>query len=100
MKILTKHYRLILTALLVSVASLSVQGGDHTWSGGGSNGYWSNPANWNSGGAPVAGEANSDLNTTNWVTIGTANADAAGLLQFVDPNASNFPQHFYRLITQ
>jgi autotransporter-associated beta strand protein len=42
--------------------------------------------------------ANTDLGTTNWVNIGTANADPNGAITFVDPNAPNFQQRFYRLM--
>jgi hypothetical protein len=40
-------------------------------------------------------QANTNLATTNWVTIGSAPADASGVLQFT--NSSVFPQRFYRL---
>lgn len=46
----------IRTILLLSLPSASFAG-THVWSGAGSNTLWSNPANWSSGGVPVAGEA-------------------------------------------
>ena len=42
-------------------------------------------------------QANSDLTTTNWQTIGTATADSVGIVQFDDTAATNQPQRFYRL---
>jgi len=42
-------------------------------------------------------QANSDLTTTNWQTIGTATADSAGTIQFDDTTTTNQPQRFYRL---
>ena len=42
-------------------------------------------------------QANSDLTTTNWQTIGTATADSTGMIQFDDPTVTNQPQRFYRL---
>jgi len=42
-------------------------------------------------------QANSDLTTTNWQTLGTATADGAGAIQFDDMAATNFNQKFYRL---
>jgi hypothetical protein len=42
-------------------------------------------------------QANSDLTTTNWQTIGTATADGTGLIQFDDTTVTNQPQRFYRL---
>lgn len=41
-------------------------------------------------------QANSDLTTTNWQTLGTVTADGNGLIQFVDKLATN-RQQFYRL---
>ncbi|MCW1912601.1 autotransporter-associated beta strand repeat-containing protein [Luteolibacter sp. GHJ8] len=46
----------IRTILLLSLPAASFAG-THVWSGAGSNTLWSNPANWSSGGVPVAGEA-------------------------------------------
>lgn len=49
------------TTLLVSLLSLAgwgaATGATHVWSGAGSTPYWSNPANWSSGGVPAALEA-------------------------------------------
>jgi len=42
-------------------------------------------------------EANSDLTTTNWLTLGTVNADTNGLVQYEDTTATNLSQRFYRL---
>jgi len=41
-------------------------------------------------------QANTNLGTTNWLTIGTTTADPTGALQFVDTNASSKFQRFYR----
>ncbi len=40
--------------------------------------------------------ANTNLTTPNWLDIGTATANGAGALQFTDPNATHFPDRFYR----
>jgi hypothetical protein len=42
-------------------------------------------------------QANSDLTTTNWQTIGTVTADGAGMIQFDDTTVTNQPQRFYWL---
>jgi hypothetical protein len=42
-------------------------------------------------------QANSNLATTNWQTIGTATADSAGMIQFDDTTITNHPQRFFRL---
>jgi hypothetical protein len=42
-------------------------------------------------------QANTNLATTNWQTIGTAAADGSGTIQFNDTNATNYTQQFYRL---
>ena len=42
-------------------------------------------------------QANSDLETTNWQTIGTTSADGAGIIQFDDTTITNQPRRFYRL---
>jgi hypothetical protein len=41
-------------------------------------------------------QANSDLTTANWQTIGTVTADGNGAIQFADTLATN-RQRFYRL---
>jgi hypothetical protein len=41
-------------------------------------------------------EANSDLNTTNWINIGLAQADNLGEISFTDTNAPNYAMRFYR----
>jgi autotransporter-associated beta strand protein len=41
--------------------------------------------------------ANTNLNTTNWVHLGTITADGNGALDFIDNDAANFPMRFYRL---
>lgn len=43
-------------------------------------------------------QANTNLLTTNWTAIGSATADGSGQIQFVDPNAPNFPIRFYRFV--
>lgn len=42
-------------------------------------------------------EANTNLATTNWVTIGTVTADGSGAIEFDDMDPANQPQQFYRL---
>jgi hypothetical protein len=42
-------------------------------------------------------QANSDLATINWQTIGTTTADSTGMIQFDDTTVTNQPQRFYRL---
>ncbi len=42
-------------------------------------------------------QANADLATTNWQTIGTATADSTGMIQFDDTTVTNQSQRFYRL---
>jgi len=42
-------------------------------------------------------QANDDLRTAYWTTIGTASVSANGSLVFSDTNASNRPSRFYRL---
>ena len=41
--------------------------------------------------------ANTNLNTTNWVNIGSATANSSGTIQFTDTNAKDHPRRFYRL---
>lgn len=41
-------------------------------------------------------QANTNLATTNWITIGTVTADGSGIIEFDDPDATNQAQ-FYRL---
>lgn len=43
-------------------------------------------------------EANTDLTTTNWIPIGTAQADGSGNFIFDDTNADHFLQQFYRVV--
>jgi hypothetical protein len=57
------------------------------------------------GGTGIAGQnyavqANTNLNTTNWVLIGSTTAAANGAFSFVDTNAPNFAMRFYRFLTQ
>lgn len=40
--------------------------------------------------------ANTNVTTTNWLNLGTATANVAGVLQFTDLTATNFPMRFYR----
>jgi len=42
-------------------------------------------------------QANSDLTSTNWLTLGSINADTNGFMQYDDLTAANQPQRFYRL---
>ncbi len=42
-------------------------------------------------------QANSNLATINWQTIGTATADGTGTIRFDDTTVTNQPQRFYRL---
>jgi hypothetical protein len=42
-------------------------------------------------------QANSDLKTTNWQTIGTVTADGTGMIQFDDTTVTNQPRRFYLL---
>ncbi len=44
-------------------------------------------------------QASTNPASTNWLTIGTANADTNGALVFTDTNAINQPVEFYRLVT-
>jgi hypothetical protein len=37
------------------------------------------------------------LAPANWIPLRTNQADVSGLLQFTDPQATNYPQRFYRL---
>jgi hypothetical protein len=43
-------------------------------------------------------QANTNLATTNWQSIGTAATGANGAFQFTAPAATNSPQRFYRLL--
>jgi len=43
-------------------------------------------------------QANTNLNTTNWIAIGTALANGQGQFQFIDPDAPNHPMRFYRFL--
>ena len=43
-------------------------------------------------------QANANLNTTNWLVIGTALANFNGAFTFVDTNAPSFPMRFYRFL--
>ena len=45
-------------------------------------------------------EANGDLNTTNWVNLGSVLGDWNGGISFTDTNAPNFLQRFYRFKQQ
>jgi Beta-propeller repeat len=39
-------------------------------------------------------------NLQTWLDLGTTNADTNGFVQFLDTNATNFPQRFYLLVPQ
>lgn len=41
-------------------------------------------------------EANTNLTTTNWITLGSVIGNGNGDMSFTDTNAPNFPQRFYR----
>lgn len=41
-------------------------------------------------------QANSDLGTTNWQTLGAATADSAGAIRFDDTTTTNHTRRFYR----
>lgn len=41
-------------------------------------------------------EANADLNTSNWIPIGSVAPQGNTLLQFIDASATNYTQRFYR----
>lgn len=43
-------------------------------------------------------QAKGNLSTTNWVSIGAANANGSGVLNFTDEEASLHPIRFYRLL--
>ena len=43
--------------------------------------------------------ANTDLNTTNWVAIGTVTANVSGALSFTNLVEPAFPTRFYRVVT-
>lgn len=49
-------------------------------------------------GVTYAVQANADLNTTNWVPIGTATGNFNGAFTFIDTNAPSFPVRFYRCL--
>lgn len=42
-------------------------------------------------------QANTNLTTTNWITLGSVTADGSGAIEFDDPDATNQTQEFYRL---
>ena len=44
-------------------------------------------------------QANSNLKTTNWLSIGNAQANGSGQFSFIDTNASQFPVRFYRAVS-
>jgi fibronectin-binding autotransporter adhesin len=41
-------------------------------------------------------QANTNLSTTNWLNIGSTNADQNGVINFADVDAPSYPQRFYR----
>ena len=45
-------------------------------------------------------QANTNLNSPNWMNISTSPADTNSALHFVDTNAGNFAQRFYRIVPQ
>ncbi len=44
-------------------------------------------------------QANSNLATTNWLSIGTASANGSGVFSFTDTSAPSFPIRFYRVLS-
>jgi hypothetical protein len=42
----------------------------------------------------------SSTNLVDWTDLGTATADTMGIIQILDAAAKNFPQRFYRAISQ
>jgi hypothetical protein len=50
-------------------------------------------------GLVFAVQVNTNLNTTNWLTIGSAITDTNGISHFADTNAGTIPQRFYRLVS-
>jgi len=44
-------------------------------------------------------QANTNLGSTNWTTVGTISADTNGALIFTDMNAAGWPAQFYRFVT-
>lgn len=48
-------------------------------------------------GVPYTVQANHDLTTTNWVSIGTAPANGSGKIYTLDADSNNYPIRFYRL---
>ena len=49
-------------------------------------------------GALYTVQANTNLNTTNWVFIGTSTGNFNGAIRFTDTNAPSFPMRFYRFL--
>jgi autotransporter-associated beta strand protein len=50
-------------------------------------------------GATYTVQGNFDLNTTNWLNLGTITAAMpSGLLQFIDLSSTNYPMRFYRFL--
>jgi hypothetical protein len=47
--------------------------------------------------APYQVQASTDLSTTDWQMLGTATADATGVIRFDDLTATNLSQRYYRL---
>lgn len=43
-------------------------------------------------------QVNTNLGTTNWITLGTVTSDPSGNLQFTDTNAAPHPGRFYRFV--
>jgi hypothetical protein len=43
-------------------------------------------------------QANTNLTTANWITLGTVNADGLGNLAFTDTPATNFSARYYRCV--
>jgi autotransporter-associated beta strand protein len=45
-------------------------------------------------------QSNTNLNTTNWIVIGTVTGDINGAISFTDTNAPAYPQRFFRFRLQ
>ncbi len=74
----SKSFGVALLFLLLALFAARVDAATHVWSGAGGTPFWSNPANWASGGAPTAAETDVHLV---FPPAGTTNAihDVTGL---------------------
>ena len=44
-------------------------------------------------------QANTNLNTTNWIALATVVANGSGGFSFTDTNTPSFPMRFYRALS-